>query len=111
MKNAKPKIIMMGFLIFFSVAGYAETEFWTKSVNQKLDTLQTVDKNLALATKLVNAGVSHECHKIINDDDMLKINNVYALKIQKIQSLLNENNSNKQPEYEAEINSIECVLN
>lgn len=111
MKNLKINLVVVGFLAFFSITGYAKSIYWTESVNQKLETLQTVDKNLAMATKLVNAGVSHQCDKIINDDEMLKINKVYALKINKIQSLLNENDSNKQPEYEAEINSIECILN
>ncbi|WHT81952.1 hypothetical protein [Providencia rettgeri] len=111
MKNLKAKLAIVGFLAFFSIAGHAESKYWTESVNQKLETLKTFDANLAMATQLVNAGVSLKCNKIINDDEMLKINKVYALKINKIQSLLNENDSNKQPEYEAEISSIECILN
>ncbi|WP_323086692.1 hypothetical protein, partial [Providencia alcalifaciens] len=105
------KLAVFAFLTFFSIAGNAKSIYWTESVNQKLETLQTFDKNLAMATKLVNAGVSHQCDKVIDDDEMLKINKIYAVKIQKIQSLLNENDSNKQSEYEAEINSIECILN
>lgn len=108
MHKLKTTLIFTFFLSFFSTSLNAQSLYWTDTVNEKLENLQTFDKNLAIATKLVNASVSKQCNKKINDDDMLKINKIYALKIQKITTLLNDKNNSA--EYKSELESIECVI-
>ncbi|MEX9225943.1 hypothetical protein AB7W58_22925 [Providencia rettgeri] len=103
------KMIITIFIGLISMNCYANSPYWTDDVYESLALLEQQHPNLGFATQLITQKESVLCNKIINMDDLLTINRIYASRARNIMILL-EKNSASSSLVQNEINQIKCIF-
>ncbi|EKT62343.1 TPA: hypothetical protein ACS8CD_003945 [Providencia alcalifaciens] len=102
-------MIITIFIGLISMNCYANSPYWTDDVYESLVLLEQEYPNLGFATQLITQKESVLCNKIINMNDLLIINRIYASRARNIMILLEENSANSSV-VQNEINQIKCIL-
>ncbi|SUD70716.1 Uncharacterised protein [Providencia rustigianii] len=88
---------------------YANSPYWTDDVNERFKILESGNKELANALKLLTATESKVCEKQLNNQESLKFSKAYQMEIHQL-SILLQNAKDNQQEILNILKPVRCVL-
>ena len=103
------KMILNVFIGLISMNCYANSPYWTDDVNERFEIIESGNKDLANALRLLTVTGSKVCKKQLNNEESIKLSKTYQMEIHQLSILLQNEKDNQQKILNI-LKSVRCVL-